>query len=1169
MRTSLAKWRCWATSPRVVSQSLYILSPSAAIAARFALLIACGTPLAIGCGAQVPLGSSNGTSSDATGDTGKKPDAVKTDAKGDAPLSDAVTPDTLVGDSSGAEGVVSDDSAVVDVAQEDNGKNPCKPNPCLELNQSVCTSPKGVAECACDQGYVLNADGICETPCVPPAKPPEPQSMQQGDLVISEIMIDPKTSTDDVGEWFEVRNVSKSKKTINMNGLRITDENGGLEHVINHCKPLNIPWGGILVFGKSDEFSANGGYTPNYVYDGLTFGNLTGSLVLRADYGADKVQIDLVAWNASWNVKGHIGHSLALDASQTNAVANDDPNNYCASEKAMKYGDFGTPGLSNPACPAPPDADSDGVPDGQDNCPNVFTLTQEDGDKDGVGDVCDNCPKSPNPLQEDSDGDSSGDKCDPASCGDSELDLGEQCDDGNIVENDGCTSGCLQVAVTRPKVVISEIMAHSGLINDAAEWIELTNLGKTPVSLNGWTLTVGVAPPQAFPSGLTILPNGGTFLLGPSKDPLKNGGIANIGFEWTNLKLPDGGETIAIKFGSMLVDSVHYGADTPVPQVDKALNLDINHMGSGQNDLLYNWCQASTVLVLGKPTLGTPNKANISCAPAGLDSDGDTVVNEKDNCPLVPNADQKDVDLDGVGDSCDSCPKVADPLQNDDDGDGVGDVCDNCMFASNNKQTDSNGDGYGDACSPATCGNGKVQPGEACDDGNLLAGDGCTPACTVEKVPVGCVFVDEAMVNPKAVADEMGEWIELRNTSSQSVDIRGWTLKDAKKDSVKITSAKPLVVPVGGYLVLGASIDPGENGGAKVDYSYGNDEGPPKFMLNNGSADQIILECNGVQIDVVAYAPLGDACSDPVPPPNCADVGFPVPVGKSMNLDPLPKFGDAVKNDDSKNWCEALNPFGAGDLGTPGTVNSTCNLCGKFGCCVADIDCDDKNSCTVDTCSNGSCANAKTDPKCCIADGECNDGDDKCTTDSCDTKVNKCLYTLNDTPGCCLPTVYDQKFDVLVDEKTWTIANSSGAGKGWQFWAKATQTKSAPGVLYYGEPAVLNYNFNGASSTGTALSPKIIVPANKVPTLTFWLWIETEVGGSYDLLTVNVLGGPEIWNKGTANPVMAQWQQISVPMPTYAGKTFQIQFKFATGDSIANTTLGVLIDDMKVVVPCL
>lgn len=39
----------------------------------------------------------------------------------------------------------------------------------------------------------------------------------------------------------------------------------------------------------------------------------------------------------------------------------------------------------------------------------------------------------------------------------------------------------------------------------------------------------------------------------------------------------------------------------------------------------------------------------------------------------------------------------------------------------------------GAASGGATCGNGIIEPGEECDDGNLVNGDGCTSACTVEQ----------------------------------------------------------------------------------------------------------------------------------------------------------------------------------------------------------------------------------------------------------------------------------------------------------------------------------------------------------------------------------------------------------------------------------------------------
>ena len=58
------------------------------------------------------------------------------------------------------------------------------------------------------------------------------------------------------------------------------------------------------------------------------------------------------------------------------------------------------------------DSDDDGIPDSQDNCPNVCNNRQLDTDRDGFGDACDNCPTNCNTQQLDADGDGIGDVCD-------------------------------------------------------------------------------------------------------------------------------------------------------------------------------------------------------------------------------------------------------------------------------------------------------------------------------------------------------------------------------------------------------------------------------------------------------------------------------------------------------------------------------------------------------------------------------------------------------------------------------------------------------------------------------------------------------------------------------------------------------------------------------------
>ncbi len=69
------------------------------------------------------------------------------------------------------------------------------------------------------------------------------------------------------------------------------------------------------------------------------------------------------------------------------------------------------------------------------------------------------------------------------------------------------------------------------------------------------------------------------------------------------------------------------------------------------------------------------------------DEDGDSIPDERDNCPMESNALQEDIDHNGIGDVCD-----------DWDRDGVIQSRDNCPDTPNTNQKDTDGDGVGDAC---------------------------------------------------------------------------------------------------------------------------------------------------------------------------------------------------------------------------------------------------------------------------------------------------------------------------------------------------------------------------------------------------------------------------------------------------------------------------------------
>jgi cysteine-rich repeat protein len=85
---------------------------------------------------------------------------------------------------------------------------------------------------------------------------------------------------------------------------------------------------------------------------------------------------------------------------------------------------------------------------------------------------------------------------------------------------------------------------------------------------------------------------------------------------------------------------------------------------------------------------------------------------------------------DTVGDGCSSSCTIEPPpeiCENsvDDDGDGLVDCAD----------PDCEND---PACSPPICGDGALDPGEECDDGNDTDGDGCSSSCTIEPTETIC-----------------------------------------------------------------------------------------------------------------------------------------------------------------------------------------------------------------------------------------------------------------------------------------------------------------------------------------------------------------------------------------------------------------------------------------------
>jgi cysteine-rich repeat protein len=825
---------------------------------------------------------------------GTDEDGVTADACGvDCDLADAATPSDVAED--------------VPDAGKDAGKDAAKDTAVEEVADTTATGDAGDAADAPD----VKVDAGCD---------PIPANLAAGSLIVNEMMIYPKAVKDAMGEWVELLNTTASPIALTGLYLSTADNNS---HTVYACG-LFVPPGGVVTLCRNADKASNGGVNCDYEYgDDIKLANVQGGIALHNAQGASATLQDSATWSFTPPLTS--GVSWSLDPGHANATDNDNSDFWCNGAAAYGSGDLGTPGALNADCPKPVDTDSDGIVDGKDNCPTVANPDQLDADGDKAGDLCDNCLNNPNLDQLDTDGDGAGDACDAACCGDAELDskypsgvpsancgnqtvTSEQCDDGNQDNDDGCTTECKVAPVVPVELVITEIMAVPyNADSQPGEWLEIYNGSAKAIDLTGWVLKTTKQGQATLPA-LTIQP-GTRLTLGGSIDKLYNG-AAQVDWAWpTTFGLDDADDTVSLLHGSAVVDSVHYGTQTPTPVSGKALQLDPVYQTIEANNFAKFWCQADAAINDADPTssdFGTPDKANTSCIPVGKDKDGDGVKNEADNCPFDTNSDQKDTDGDGLGDVCDNCPAISNVTQADGDHDGVGDVCDNCPLYANGDQKDTDGDGFGDYCDSLTCGNGKLEQYEVCDDNNLNSGDGCSHTCQIESFSPGAIIISEFMVKPAAVTDSLGEWLELFNTTDQPIDISGWNLHDDLTQKHFISPGVPFVVPAKGFRVLGINGDKAKNGGVPVDYVYTD------FTLAN-TADAIDLAWNGVEIDDVKYIKQTPSAA-----------GFDIQDGKSLSLDP--EHLNAADNDVAGNYCPGKFKWAgsAGDLGTPGKMNVTC-----------------------------------------------------------------------------------------------------------------------------------------------------------------------------------------------------------------------------------------------------
>ncbi|HET8710439.1 MAG TPA: lamin tail domain-containing protein [Spongiibacteraceae bacterium] len=160
-------------------------------------------------------------------------------------------------------------------------------------------------------------------------------AIHPGDLVITEVLANPDAVSDTAGEWFEIYNASAS--SLDLSGLVIRDQ-GSNVHTVSGDTPVTVASGSYFVFGRNGDPLVNGGYTPDYVYDGFVLGNSSDVIIL--ELGGVEIA-SLIYSDAA--LFGAAGISAELTAG-----------GFALTPSAFTFGsgDIGTPGAAGSYTPA-------------------------------------------------------------------------------------------------------------------------------------------------------------------------------------------------------------------------------------------------------------------------------------------------------------------------------------------------------------------------------------------------------------------------------------------------------------------------------------------------------------------------------------------------------------------------------------------------------------------------------------------------------------------------------------------------------------------------------------------------------------------------------------------------------------------------------------------------
>ena len=174
------------------------------------------------------------------------------------------------------------------------------------------------------------------------------------------------------------------------------------------------------------------------------------------------------------------------------------------------------------------------------------------------------------------------------------------------------------------------------------------------------------------------------------------------------------------------------------------------------------------------------------------------------------------------------------------------------------------------------------------------------PPVASGEIAYGDLLITEIMNNPSALSDSEGEWFEIYNASSSSLNLQNLIL--GRDDVNRHTITDSIILEPGGFFVLEKTDLATEVSG----YVFGSgillpNTGAVLYIWNEGTETE-----PGSLIFSLDYGA----------------EGFPALTGSSLSLDP--DFFSATDAVLASSWCAASSVYSTGDQGTPGTLNDEC-----------------------------------------------------------------------------------------------------------------------------------------------------------------------------------------------------------------------------------------------------